>query len=94
MPRLKLIWADSAYSGEKLRTWCEEQTGWHLQVVPRNSGSSTFEVIARRWVAERSIAWIGRNRRMSKDYERKVQTSECWLKVAMIRLMLKRLGRT
>jgi hypothetical protein len=42
---------------------------------------------------ERSIAWNCRNRRLAKDYERKVQTSECWLKVAMIRLMLKRLGR-
>ena len=42
---------------------------------------------------ERSFAWIGRNRRLAKDYERKVQTSECLMKVAMIRLMLKRLGR-
>ena len=94
MPRLELIWADSAYSGEKLRSWCAEHTGWRLEIVPRNSGSSTFEVIPKRWVVERSIAWICRNRRLAKDYERKVQTSECWLKVAMIRLMLKRLGRS
>ena len=91
MPRLELIWADSAYAGEKLRSWCAEHTGWQLEVVPRNSDS--FEVIPRRWVVERSIAWICRNRRLAKDYERKVQTSECWLKVAMIRLMLKRLER-
>lgn len=61
--------------------------------MPRNTGSSTFEVLPRRWVVERSFAWIGRNRRLAKDYERKVQTSECLMKVAMIRLMLKRLGR-
>ncbi len=93
MPRLKLIWADSAYAGEKLRSWCAEHTGWRLEVVPRKSDGSGFEVIPRRWVVERSIAWICRNRRLAKDYERKVQTSECWLKVAMIRLMLKRLAR-
>ena len=93
MPRMELIWADSAYAGEKLRTWCAEHTGWQLKVVPRNSDSSAFEVIHRRWVVERSIAWTCRNRRLAKDYERKVQTSECWLKVAMIRLMLKRLSR-
>lgn len=93
MPRLGLIWADSAYAGEKLRSWCEEHTGWQLEVVPRNTESSTFEVIPRRWVVERSIAWVFRNRRLARDYERKVQTSECWLKVAMIRLMLRRLGR-
>jgi transposase len=93
MPRLERIWADNAYAGEKLRSWCTEHTSWQLEVGPRNSDSSTFEVIPRRWVAERSIAWICRNRRLAKDYERKVQTSECWLKVAMIRLMLKQLGR-
>ena len=93
MPRLKKIWADGAYAGEKLKRWCEEWAGWQLEVVPRNTGSSTFEVLPRRWVVERSFAWIGRNRRLAKDYERKVQTSECLMKVAMIRLMLKRLGR-
>jgi transposase len=93
MPRLERIWADSAYAGEKLRSWCAEHIGWQLKVVPRNSDNSTFEVIPRRWVVERSIAWIRRNRRLVNDYERKVQTSECWLKVAMIRRMLKRLGK-
>ena len=93
MPRLKLIWADSAYAGEKLRRWCKEHTGWRVEVVARDTDSSTFEVLPRRWVVERSFAWIGRNRRLAKDYERKVQTSECLMKVAMIRLMLARLGR-
>lgn len=57
MPRLELVWADSAYAGEKLRKWCEEWTGWRLEVVARNTDGSTFEVIPRRWVVERSIAW-------------------------------------
>lgn len=93
MPRMEMLWADSAYAGEKLRTWCAEHTGWRLEVVSRNTGSSTFKVLPRRWVVERSIAWLSRNRRLARDYERKVQTSECLMKVAMIRLMLKRLGR-
>jgi putative transposase len=92
MPGLELEWADSAYAGEKLRSWCAEHTGWQLETVARNSDSSTFKVLPRRRVIERSIAWISRNRRLARDYERKVQTSESWLKVAMIRLMLKRLG--
>ena len=93
IPHLELIWADGAYSGKKLRRWCEEYAGWRLEVVPRNTVSPTFEVLPRRWVVERSFAWICRNRRLAKDYERKVQTSECLMKVAMIRLMLSRLAR-
>lgn len=93
MPRLKLVWADGADAGEKLGKWCEEHTGWLLEIVPRGIGCSTFEVLPRRWLVEQSIACICRNRRLAKGYERKVQTSDGWLKVAMIRLMLKRLGR-
>jgi putative transposase len=93
MPRLKLIWADGAYAGEKLRRWCEEHSGWRLEIVSHHVGSSTFEVLPRRWVVERSFAWISRNRRLAKDYERKMQTSECLMKVAMIRLMLRRLPK-
>lgn len=93
MPRMEMLWADSAYAGEKLRTWCAEHTGWRLEAVSRNTGSSTFKVLPRRWVVERSIAWLSRNRRLARGYERKVQTSECLMKVAMIRLMLKRLER-
>lgn len=91
--RGKVIWADGAYAGENLRSWCAEEGGWHPEVVPRNADSPTFYVLPRRWVVKRSFAWLGRNRRLSKDYERKVQTSEALIQVAMVRLMLKRLGR-
>ena len=50
MPRLKLIWADGAYGGEKLRGWCEEHAGCRLEIVPRDLGKSTFEVLPKRWV--------------------------------------------
>ena len=87
------IWADGAYSGQKLRGWSQEHVGWRLEVVPRNTVSPASEVLLRRWVVERSFAWIGCNHRLAKDYERKVQTSECLMKVAMIRLALVRLRR-
>jgi putative transposase len=91
-PRLKKIWADGAYSGKELARWCEEQGGWELQVVERDRGSEGFSVLAHRWIVERTFAWLVKNRRLSKDYERKVQTGETFIKVAMIRLMLRRLA--
>jgi putative transposase len=97
LPSLKKIWADGAYTGEKLARRCQEQGGWELQIVERSSSSSTdtegFAVLPRRWIVERTFGWLMRNRRLSKDYERKVQSSETFIEVAMIRLMLRRLAR-
>lgn len=92
VPRLKKIWADGAYSGEPLKKWCREEGGWELEIVERDREAEGFEVIPKRWIVERTISWIGRNRRMSKDYERRVQTSECLVEVATIRLLLRRLA--
>lgn len=62
MPRLEMIWADDAYAGEKLQARCKKNTGWRLKLVPRDTGIATFEILPRRWVVERSIAWLFRNR--------------------------------
>lgn len=94
LPRLKRIWADGAYSGDPLYRWCQQEGGWNLEIVERDRETKGFEVIPKRWIVERTISWIGQNRRMSKDYERKVQTSETFIEVAMIRLILRRLART
>ncbi len=67
--------------------------GWDLEVVERAPGQRGFSIQPRRWVVERTFGWISRNRRMSKDYERRVQTSETLLQVAMIRLLIARQGR-
>jgi putative transposase len=93
LPRLKKIWADGAYTGEKLADWCKEQGGWELEIVERSSSADTegFAVLPHRWIVERTFGWLMRNRRLSKDYERMVQTSETFMEVAMIRLILKRL---
>jgi putative transposase len=91
VPRLKRIWADSAYRGQELADWCKRQgDGWDLEVVERAPGTRGFTVQPRRWVVERSSAWLVRNRRLAKDYERLVQTSETWVEVAAARLALRR----
>jgi putative transposase len=93
LPRLKKIWADGAYTGDKLADWCKEQGGWELEIVERSADTEGFAVLPHRWIVERTFGWLMRNRRLSKDYERKVQSSEGFMEVAMIRLMLKRLAR-
>jgi putative transposase len=93
VPRLKKIWADGAYGGEPLAQWCREQGCWDLEVVERDREVEGFEVVPKRWIVERTFSWLGRSRRLSKDYERRVQTSECLMKVEMIRLILRRLAR-
>jgi putative transposase len=93
VPRLKKIWADGAYTGEKLAGWCKERGGWELQIVERSADTEGFAVLPHRWIVERTLSWLMRNRRLSKDYERKVQTSETFIELAMIRLILRRMAR-
>ena len=92
-PRLKLVWADSAYAGQ-LVDWAYAMGGWMIEVVKRAPHSHSFEVLPRRWVVERTLGWLGRNRRLSKDYEELTESSEAWVHIAMIHLMLKRLRPT
>jgi putative transposase len=93
VPRLKKIWADAAYRGKELVDWCQAEGDWELEVVERTPGVRGFAGLPKRWIVERTFGWLSRNRRMSKDYERKVQTSETFIEVAMIRLLVARLGR-
>ena len=92
-PRLERIWADGAYAG-KLVLWARNVGGWTLELVRRPANQNTFEVIPRRWVAERTFAWLGRYRRLSKDYEELPQTTEAWVYAAMTGLMLRRLAHS
>ena len=64
-----------------------------MQIVERDRKARGFEVLSKRWIVERTFSWLIRNRRLSKDYERMVQSSETLIKVAMICLMLRRLAR-
>ena len=89
-PKLKLVWADGAYAGQ-LVDWASALGGWLIEVVKRARNSHSFEVLPRRWVVERTLGWLGRNRRLSKDYEELTESSEAWVYIAMTHLMLKRL---
>lgn len=89
-PRLRVIWADAGYTGQ-LVDWVLAMTGCLLEIVRRPQDSHHFEVLPRRWVVERTLAWLGRCRRLSKDYEALPQSSETWIQIAMIHLMLRRL---
>ncbi len=75
VPCLKKIWADGAYGGKELAKWCEEQGGWELEIVEHDKEAKGFEILPKRWIVERTFGWLGRNRRLAKDYEREVQTS-------------------
>jgi putative transposase len=93
VPRLKKIWVDAAYCGKELAEWRRQQgASWELEVVGRDPGTRGFAVQPRRWVVERSLAWLSRNRRLAKDYERTVQTSETLIELAATRLALRRLA--
>lgn len=88
-PELVLIWADGGYRGN-LIDWVEENLGIKLEIIKRNDDVKGFEVLPKRWIVERTLGWIGRNRRLSKDYERQCETEESWIQLAMISLMLNR----
>lgn len=90
-PRLKLIWADGGYAG-KLIEWTKSLGGWVLEIVKRSDDVAGFAVLPRRWVVERTFGWIGRYRRMSKDYETLPASSEAMIYLAMINLMVHRLS--
>ncbi len=89
--RLKLIWADGGYRGE-LIPWVKQTMGWTLEIVEKLGDQVGFQVLPKRWIVERTFAWLNRQRRLSKDYERLPATSEAFIYVAMIRLMVKRLA--
>jgi putative transposase len=99
LPRMEKVWADRGYSGKRIGEWIlKERLGWALEIVkpPRRWVRVAadeepppwvgFTVLPRRWVIERTIAWILRNRRMSRDYQFLAQTTEALVYVAMIRL--------
>src|ERR1022692_2071684 len=89
--RVKHIWADGGYAGALL-DWAWRLWRCTIEIVKR-SDLHTFKVLPRRWVVERTFGWLGRYRRLNRDYERQAKTGETMVYLAMIRLMLARLGR-
>ncbi len=91
-PTISLVWADGGYAGQLvgwLKGWC----GWVLEIVRKLESQVGFQLLPRRWVVERTFAWLGHCRRLSKDYEEFIENSEAMIQIGMIRLMLQRLCR-
>lgn len=90
--RLQKVWADSSYQGS-LVTWAKQTLDWVIEIVAPPQPGQGFVVAPRRWVVERTFAWLGKWRRLSKDYEQTIKSSETYIYVAMTGLMLRRLTR-
>ena len=87
LPRLAKVWADSAYRAEALAAWVGANARWVVEVVTRRDGAVGFEVQPWRWVVERTFGWLGRYRRLSKDYEHSPKSSEAWIYISAIHRM-------
>ena len=92
LSRLEKIFADGGYRGE-LVAWVQQNLNVVLEIVLKLGHPKGFQVLPKRWVVERTFAWITRNRRLARDYERLAQSSEAFIYLAMIRLGLRRLAR-
>ncbi len=88
-PAIRTVMADAGHQSRKLARDLLRQDGWRLRITHR--GQHAFRIKGLTWIVERSFAWLGRNRRFSRDYEYKVQTSETLIDVAAVRLMLNRI---
>lgn len=93
-PRLRRLWADGAYAGRLQRWVARGGAGkrMRLEIIKRSDAKSGFQVQPRRWVVERTLAWLGRSRRLSKDYEQLTQTSEALIYLAMTHLLVRRIA--
>lgn len=89
-PRLEKIWVDGGYAGRLVEA-VQRGFGWVLEVVTRRPEAKGFEVIPHRWIVERTFAWLGRYRRLSKDYEELAESEETAIRAIMIHLMVRRL---
>ena len=90
-PRLARVWADGVYAG-RLVEWAEKTAQFVLDIVCKPKGQIGFSVLPWRWIVERTFAWLGNYRRLARDYEINPRTSEAWIKIAMIHLMVRRLA--
>lgn len=86
--RIKLVWVDGGYRGEKLINWVKNMWGWIWQVVLRSDKESGFVILPRRWVVERTFSWVTHARRLNRDYEKTAINSQAMVYIALLRIML------
>ncbi len=91
-PWLRHVFADGAYAGEKLAAALAKIGTWTLEIIKRSDTAKGFEVLPRRWAVERTLAWLGRNRRLATDFERTIQSATAWLYMASVQLLMRRIA--
>ena len=89
-PWLRHVFADGGYAGDKLRTALTKVGQWTIEIIKRSDCAKGFEILPRRWVVERTFAWLNRNRRLAKDFERTIESATAWLCLASIQLITRR----
>ena len=92
-PWLRHLFADGGYAGQKLRAALRGKGAWTLEIIKRSDAAKGFEVLPRRWVVERTLAWLSRNRRLAKDFEQTIASASAWLFVASVQLFTRRIAR-
>lgn len=86
------MFADGGYAGDKLKAALSNAVKWTIQIIRRSDRAKGFEVLPRRWVVERTLAWLGRNRRLAKDFERSIQSSTARLLLASVQMITRRIA--
>ncbi len=92
-PWLRHVFADGGYAGPKLRGALQKVGKFTMEIVKRSDKAKGFEVLPRRWVVERTFAWLGRCRRLAKDFERSIESAQAWVFIANVRMLTRRLAR-
>lgn len=90
-PRIEKALTDAGYHELDFADWVKQTLGWTVEMVKHATKQTGFVVLQWRWIVERTIAWLCRNRRLSKDYEQRTETSESWVQLAAIHIMLKQM---
>lgn len=92
-PWLRHVFADGGYAGDKLRQALKDHGNWTVEIIKRSDTAKGFEVLPRRWVVERTFAWLGRCRRLAKDWEKSIDSATAWTMIASIRMLTRRIAR-
>lgn len=93
-PWLRHVFADGGYAGDKLAQALKPLGEWTVEIIRRSDAGKGFVLLPRRWVVERTIAWLNRNRRLAKDFEALISSATTWVLIASVKLIMRRLART
>ena len=92
-PWLRHVFADGGYAGDKLKTALTKIGDWTIEIIKRSDRANGFIVLPRRWVVERTFAWLNRNRRLAKDFERSIASATTWLFMASVQFLARRVAK-